>query len=249
MIKNSQDEEICVKLDTPKGKKGSKLAFICHGITGYKEQDVILQSIRSLTEIGYNVVSFDCRNSRGKSFNNHQCATLTDFCDDLETVILWAQKQDFYTTPFLLVGHSLGGATVLHFALSHPDLVSALILISSVFSGKDLLKNTAPEFLTSLQNGGIIRSYENVDCFLDDTYLKDAQKYDFYQDIQKFLHPVLLITGDKDTASQPQNNQDFFEKISSEKELHILKNCSHIYELPENQKNLDAAIKEFAEKI
>lgn len=49
----------------------NKLAFICHGITGYKEQDVILQGVATLQSQGYNVISFDCRNSRGKSFNNY----------------------------------------------------------------------------------------------------------------------------------------------------------------------------------
>ena len=86
VIKNSSNEDIGIEIYKSRTDT-AKLAFICHGISGYKEQDVILQVISSLKAQGYTIVSFDCRNSRGKSFNNHQCATITDFCDDLKTVI------------------------------------------------------------------------------------------------------------------------------------------------------------------
>ncbi|MCQ2741115.1 MAG: alpha/beta hydrolase [Alphaproteobacteria bacterium] len=247
-IKNSKNENICIKLDFPDIPHKNKLAFICHGITGYKEQDVILQTVSSLKSQGYTIVSFDCRNSRGKSFNNHQCATLTDFCDDLKTVIDWTKNQSFYINSFILAGHSLGVATILDYATNHPNLIKAIIAISGVFSGQDLLKNTqkfAPEFLNSLQNGGIIRSNENVECYLDFSYLEDAQKYDFYPNIEKFNKPILLITGDKDIASTPQNNQAFFNQIKGNKELHILKNCSHIYEKKDNQNDLNDIISGF----
>lgn len=251
-IKNSQNENICIKLNLPDIPYKNKLAFICHGITGYKEQDVILQVISSLKSQGYTVVSFDCRNSRGKSFNNHQCATLTDFCDDLKTVIDWAKNQSFYTNSFVLAGHSLGVATILDYATKHPDQIDAIIAISGVFSGQNLLNNTqkfAPEFLNSLKKSGITRCNGTIECYLDFKYLEDAQKYDFYQSIKKFNKPILLITGDKDIASTPQNNQAFLKQIRGNKELHILKNCSHIYETKDNQNDLDNIISNFISTI
>lgn len=246
-IKNKKNQTLCIQVflsDTmPK-----KLAFICHGITGYKEQDVLLQTQNSLSKLGYNVVCFDCRNSRGESFNNGKCATLTDFIDDLFTVIEWAKKQPFFISPFLLAGHSLGGACITDYALKNPDIVSHLILISSIFSGKELLDNTqknSPAFLEELKSKGIIRPRNGIDCFLDFSYLQSALQYNFYKNITSLMMPILLITGDNDTASLPENNLNFYNQISAYKKMHILNNCSHIYDLPENQKDLDLAITQF----
>lgn len=106
-------------------KKSSqpKLAIVCHGITGYKEQDVILQIAETLNNLGYIVVTFDCRNSRGESFNNGQCATLTSMEEDLQAVIHWAEQQEFYTHPLLLAGHSLGGSVVLDYTEKHSQMI------------------------------------------------------------------------------------------------------------------------------
>ena len=129
-IKNIDNENLCLQLLEPTTHQGqSKLAVICHGITGYKEQDVILQTAETLSTSGYFVITFDCRNSRGESFNNHQCATLTSMYEDLQTVIAWVKTQNFYTEPFLLAGHSLGGSVVLHYTQNHPQSINRLILL------------------------------------------------------------------------------------------------------------------------
>ena len=152
-IDNDRNQSLCIEVFTPQTNE-KKLAFVCHGITGYKEQDVIQQTKDSLYKQGYTVVCFDCRNSRGESFNDGKCATLTDFINDLFTVIEWAKKQSFFVSSFLLAGHSLGGACVINYAQRNPDIVSHLILISSIFSGEELLNNTQrsfPAFLEELK--------------------------------------------------------------------------------------------------
>ncbi len=90
-IQNSKQQNLCLKVDSPLGATKPKYAFVCHGITGYKEQGVILQIVKSLQNQGYTVISFDCRNSRGKSHNDMRCATLSDFCEDLADVIAWTK--------------------------------------------------------------------------------------------------------------------------------------------------------------
>ena len=248
-IKNSQNENICIQIFEPTTKSNQpKLAIICHGITGYKEQEVILQTVETLSNLGYVVVTFDCRNSRGESFNNDQCATLTSMEEDLQAIINWAVQQDFYTQPFLLAGHSLGGSVVLNYAEEYPQIVSHLVLISTIFDGNELIQNTAkysPDFLQQLQNGGVVRSRNNIDCFLDDTYLKDLLQYNLYNNLEKISFPTLLITGDKDTTSLPENNQRFYASLRCRKELYVLSNCSHVYDTVQNKKDLDDKIREF----
>ena len=247
-IQNSKQQTLCLKVDSPLGATNPKYAFVCHGITGYKEQGVILQIIKSLQNQGYTVISFDCRNSRGKSHNDMLCATLSDFCEDLADVIDWAKNLPDFKPPFLLAGHYLGGSAVLNYALQNPNLIEGLILVSAIFSGQELLANTqnfAPEFYQTLLSTGLTRTQENRQCFLDLTYLQELQKYDFYADISKFPKPILLITGDKDTSSLPKNNQNFYEQITAQKTLCILSDCTHIYDHPGNVEELDRQIANF----
>ena len=220
-IKNSNNEDICVQIHESITKISQpQLAIICHGITGYKEQDVILQTAKTLTACGYYVVTFDCCNSRGESFNNHTCATLSSMYDDFKTVINWLKTQNFYIEPFVLAGHSLGGSVVLNFAEQNSNKVESLILISSIFDGNELLQNTlksSPDFLHQLQNGGIIRTRNKVDCYLDDTYLQDFSNYNLYANIHNLQMPVLMITGDKDTASTARDNERFYKCLNCKK--------------------------------
>jgi pimeloyl-ACP methyl ester carboxylesterase len=248
-IKNSNNEELCIQIFAPNSTVvQTKLAIICHGITGYKEQDVILQTAKILINCGHKVVTFDCRNSRGESFNNHSSATLSSMFDDLQSVINWVKTQDFYNTPFLLAGHSLGGSVILNYAEQHPDIVNYLILISSIFDGNEFLQNTqenAPDFFNKLKNDGIIRTRNGVDCYLDYSYLDDFRNYNLYKNIDKLKMPVLVIGGDKDIASMSKDNERFYQSLKCKKEIHILHNCSHIYDTQQNQIDLSNKIKSF----
>jgi putative redox protein len=248
-IKNSKNEDICVQIsEAVTNISHLKMAIICHGITGYKEQDVILQTVKTLNNCGYDVVTFDCRNSRGESYNNHSCATVSSMYDDIQTVINWLKLQNFYIEPFLLVGHSLGGSVVLNFAEQNPNKVESLILLSSIFDENELSQNTqksSPEFFQQLQNGGIIRRRNNIDCYLDNTYLQDLQNYNFYASIQNLNMPVLIVTGDQDIASTQKDNERFYKCLNCKKELFILQNCSHIYDMPQNQSDLNDKITKF----
>ena len=249
IIKNSDNEDLCLQIYEPLVKTNRpKFAIVCHGITGYKEQDVILCATNTLINSGYRVITFDCRNSRGESYNNGQCATLTSMEEDLQTVINWAIKRYFYTEPFLLVGHSLGGAVVLDYAQKHVQAVSGLILLSTIFDGNEFLqnmKNYSSEFLYQLQNGGIIRTRNKINCFLDDTFLKNLVLYDLYKDAKSLTMPVLMITGDKDTSSTAENNKRFHKYLKCQNEFFVLSDCSHVYDKLQNQKKLGDRIQNF----
>ena len=248
-IKDSDNEDLCVQIFKPAIKSSQvKLAIICHGITGYKEQDVILQSANTLANLGYCVITFDCRNSRGESFNNGQCATLTSMEKDLQTVINWAQQQDFYVEPFLLAGHSLGGAVVLNYAQKYPQFVSHLILLSTIFDGNEFLQNLkeyAPDFLHQLQNGGITRTRNEINCFLDVSFLKNLTEYELYKNISTLTMPVLIIAADSDTSSTVKNSQRFYKYLKCKKEFFVIDDCSHLYDKLQNQKDLNDRIKSF----
>jgi len=71
------------------------------------------------------------------------------------------------------------------------------------------------------------------------------QQYNLYNNLEKISFPTLLITGDKDTASLPENNRCFYASLQCRKELYVLSNCSHIYDTMQNKKDLDDKIRRF----
>src|SRR3990172_5193273 len=129
-IKNRRGLKISVLVETAENQKG--LAFVMHGLGGYKEQPHLETIAKLFKENGYTVVRFDTTNTIGESEGNFEDATITNYYEYLEDVIKWSGTQKWYMEPFVLVGHSLGGISTALFAENYPEKVKALAPISTV---------------------------------------------------------------------------------------------------------------------
>ena len=109
-IDNRHGEKIAVLVDIAENQKG--LAFVMHGLGGLKEGLHIRAFAEAFREKDYSVVSFDVTHTIGENEENYAYATTTNYYEDLEDVIEWAKKQDWYQEPFWLAGHSLGGISI-----------------------------------------------------------------------------------------------------------------------------------------
>lgn len=134
VIKNRKGKKIAVTLDENKNACG--LAFVMHGLGGFKEQPHIQALVNTIKGKNYTVVSFDTTNTFGESDGNYTDATVTNYYEDLEDVISWAKNHSWYKEPFLLSGHSVGGFSISLFAEKFPDKVKALAPLSTVVSGE-----------------------------------------------------------------------------------------------------------------
>lgn len=75
------------------------------------------------------------------------------FADDLYNAVSALGLDDF-----VLVGHSLGGATVTQFSLAHQDMLRALVLLNSApLNGRTLPANWEEELRESFVQGGLTR--------------------------------------------------------------------------------------------
>ena len=92
-----------------------------HGLGGNKTQGHIRAMTEAFLESGYTVVTWDAVHTFGVSEgSNYEDATITNYYSDLEDVIAWAVPQSWYSEPFTLCGHSLGGISVALFAEKYP---------------------------------------------------------------------------------------------------------------------------------
>ena len=114
MILNRKDQKISVLLEKAENQKG--IVFVMHGLGSFKEQVQIKAFAESFLEEGITSIRFDTTNTFGESDGNYENANITNWYEDLQDVIEWANKQEWYQEPFYLIGHSLGGISVALYA-------------------------------------------------------------------------------------------------------------------------------------
>ncbi len=250
-IENRKGEKIAVLIEEANNSKG--LVFVMHGLGGFKEEPCIETMSKTFRDNNFTVIRFDTTNSTGESGGKLENATTTNYYQDLEDVIEWAQTQDFYTEPFWLVGHSVGGFCVAFFALNHPEKVKAVAPISAVVSGElfiqteemkpileDWKKTRIREWESSTQPGLIKR--------LKYDFIEDVLNYNLLQNAHKINCPVLMIVGEKDITTPPEHQKRLFDALKAKKELHIIQGSKHTFKEESHLKELKAIMGEWIKK-
>lgn len=233
-IKNRKGEKISILVDKSENQKG--LAFVMHGLGGFKEQEHISIFSDAFKENNFTVVRFDTTNTLGESDGKYENATTTNYYEDLEDVVKWAQGQEWYQEPFALVGHSLGGICVALFAERNPGKVLALAPISTVVSGRLSIaagERNDPKALAEWRNSGWKESESHskpgILKRLPWSHMTDRLKYDLLPNASKLSMPVLLITGEQDISAPPDHVRILFDALPGPKEFYIIENAPHTF--------------------
>ncbi len=231
-ILRKKGQKIAVIAEQVENQRG--LAFVMHGLGGFKEQPHILVIADAFKGKGYTTVRFDTTNTIGESEGNFEDATTTNYYEDLEDVIKWAETQKWYEEPFCLAGHSLGGICTALYAQNHPKKVKCLAPISAVVSGK-LTAETASHkerekewresgwrIERSVSRPGVIKK-------LKWSHMADRLKYDLLPNASKLTMPVLLIVGERDGTTPPEHQRILYNALPGPKELHTISGAPHTF--------------------
>ncbi len=248
-IKNRKGQNIVVLLELNDKQKG--LAFVMHGLSGYKEQNHIQVFSEAFFENGYTVVRFDTTNTFGESDGKYEDATITNYYEDLEDVISWSKEQKWYQEPFILAGHSLGGICTALYAEKFPESVKALAPISTTVSGKLSLKQRAKEEIENWKKTGwqSRKSTTRPDLItkLPWSHMEDKLKYDLIPEIEKLTMPVIIIVGDNDKAMEA--NKYLYNNLIGEKEMYIIKDAPHTFVDKNHLDEIKKILKGWVKKI
>ena len=231
-IKNRKGQNIAVLLEQITPQKG--LAFVMHGLGGFKEQAHIQTYAKAFLDNGYIVVRFDTTNTFGESDGSYEDATTTNYYEDLEDVIAWASKQPWYQEPFCMTGHSLGSLCIALYAENHPEKVKAVAPTSTVVSGKlsaetEKYKKTLDEWKRTGWREEVSESRPGLLKRLKWAELEDRLRYDLLPKANKLTIPVLLIVGDQDDGTPLEHQQLLYEKLPGRRELHVIKGAPHTF--------------------
>lgn len=233
-IKNRKDQKIAVLLEKSEPQKG--LAFVMHGLGGHKEAPHLEAFAKSFLNKKYTVVRFDTTNTYGESDGDYANATTTNYYQDLEDVIDWANKQDWYQEPFILSGHSLGGICTALYAEKTPGKIKALAPISTVVSGQlsvEAHKRFDPGSFKKWEKTGWQEkesgSTPGLIKRLKWSHIADRLKYDLLPGVNGLTMPVLMIVGERDKSTPPDHQKILFDVLPGKKELHVIKNAPHTF--------------------
>ncbi len=129
--------------------------ILIHGLGGTLN---IWDSIASVLERRFNVLRYDLR-GHGRSDVPAGDWSLEDFVGDLEAIFI-----DECLSQAHLVGFSLGGLIVQQFALSYPERVGQLAILSAVAGRTDAERERVQERLHNLEKGDL---ETNIELALD----------------------------------------------------------------------------------
>lgn len=249
-IQNAQNENIYVKADGLENVSYHKLAIIQHGLASHLDHVAVQEAKQAFLDNHYVVITFDSRYSLGKGDNDVEKVRLKTFVEDLETVANWAKKQSFYSEPFALSGHSLGGASVIEFGAKYPEQVNILIPITPVISGK-LWEKSCMENLTAFcrqwkQNG----TYKYTDAqnhktaIIPYAVVVSCNNYNAYALAPQINANTLLIAAEEDIIIDPDDIQKLSQNIRKSRVTKI-NSAGHNFEDRQNQIDLYQAINAF----
>ncbi|MBM6402761.1 alpha/beta hydrolase [Phycicoccus sp. CSK15P-2] len=136
--------DLHVEIDAPEaGSRGRRhlsgrtpTVVLVHGFA-LTMQSWVLQR-RALVHAGLRVVTYDQRGHGRSALPDHSSCTVDRLGKDLAEVLATTCR----TGPVVLVGHSMGGMSVMSFAAQHPDVVRdrvlAVALVATSPGGRDL---------------------------------------------------------------------------------------------------------------
>lgn len=227
----------------PKG-----LVFIQHGLSGFRKQPYLAALCDYLHQQSFTVCAFDAANSFGESDGALEQATLTRHHNDLVDVISWAKGQSWYQSPYYLVGHSLGGASVILYAARYPEEVAALAPLSTVTGGKNWIyahETYVPADWGEWQRTGYrekVSKTSGKTGRISMAFVDDLRQYELLELAPKLTMPVFMMVGDKDTSTPVECQKPFFEglsdKVKSASCLHIVEGAAHTFEREANIQTL-----------
>lgn len=250
IIQNRKEQKISAIIEEVDNAKG--LVFVMHGLGGFKEQAHIETFAEAFRDKNYTVVRFDTTNTFGESDGNYQGATTTNYYEDLEDIIKWAETQNWYQEPFVLAGHSLGAICSALYAEKYPTKVKAIAPISTVVSGELTLKTDREDVKNWEKTGWRIsksKSKPGVIKRLPWSHMLDRLKYDLLPDVDKLTMPVLLIVGEKDNSTPPEHQKILFDKLPGEKEFHVIKGSEHTFREKEHLDEIKKIFIDWIDKL
>jgi uncharacterized protein len=199
--------------------KNNAVIIFVHGLGGNRTE--YIDYIGFITEAGYGALLFDLRNS-GESDGTITSLGLYE-ARDVQGAVKFVQQKAGEDTHIILMGHSMGAATVL---LAAPDIpaVDAVIIESAYTSVSDNVADSV-YVLTNLPAFPFAPLIVFFGEHQSGLKIGDVRPIDSIAHISP--RPLLLIHGDQDRTILVKNSYALYDAAQEPKELYIIQGAGH----------------------
>ncbi len=226
-FKNSRGETLDARLDLPTDIEVDEITdfiIFCHCFTCSKETITTFRLSRLLAENGYGVLRFDFT-GLGNSEGDFSSSTFSSTQDDLKNAISFLI--DNYRAPSFLMGHSMGGTTVLSVAQDY-DFIKGVVTVASPSDPEHVLHHFG-HALTLLEQG-ISASFKVAGQYYDikPAFIEDVRNANTQAVLSRLEKPVLIFNVENDAMVGENNAKEIQQRVKGETELITLKNTDHL---------------------
>lgn len=224
-FENAQGKRLAARLDLPADEKPRAFAVFAHCFTCTKNFNAIVNIDRALSREGIAVLRFDFT-GLGESEGDF---SETNFATNISDLVSAA---DFlaaaYEAPKLLIGHSLGGAAVLHAAGDIPS-VRAVATIAAPADLSGLVHRLGEGLQESLEEKGETTIELHGESFkIGKQFLDDLRQSNMERVIHDLRKPLLIFHSPMDRIVGVHNAARIFMAAHHPKSFVSLDKADHL---------------------
>jgi len=221
---NKEGIKLHARIELPADRKPGSFALFAHCFTCTKNLSAVRNISRAITGAGFGIMRFDFT-GLGDSEGDFSDTNFSSNIDDL--IAAADYLKELFMAPTLLIGHSLGGAAVLH-AANSIKTVQAVATIGAPADPKHIskllssdLKDIEEKGMAEVHIGG--RPFNIKKQFLDD--LKAVDMHDVLKNLQK---AVLISHSPQDRVVEIENAAKIFQAARHPKSFVSLDGADHL---------------------
>ncbi len=223
-FKNSLGIEISGRMDLPADRRPLAYAMFAHCFTCTKNFKAVGHICRALTNQGIAVLRFDFT-GLGESAGDF---SETNFSSNIQDLVDAADYMgQSHEPPSILIGHSLGGAAVLH-AGSRINSVQAVATIGAPADPAHI-KNEIKDSWENIDKQGYAEiSIGGRPFIVKKQFLNDLDKIEMQKAVRALKKPLLILHSPLDNIVDPENAAKIFKAAFHPKSYISLDKADHL---------------------
>ncbi len=223
-FKNGSGQNLSGRLELPADQHPHNFALFAHCFTCNKNLGAVRNISRALTLAGFGVLRFDFT-GLGESDGDFEDTNFSGNVEDLIAASNFIAEN--YTSPTLLIGHSLGGAAAI-FAGVEIESVKAIVTIGAPSNPEHvahLLRSNIDEIN---KNGLAVVNLSGRDFTIKKQFLDDLESKSLPDIVQNLRKAILVMHSPQDTTVGIKNAEEIYIAARHPKSFISLDGADHL---------------------
>ncbi len=221
---NRDARKLSGRLDTPSEAPPRAVVLFAHCFTCSKNLSAVMHISRALTDAGYGLFRFDFT-GLGESEGDFAETDFVSHVDDVQAAA--AFLSDMGMAPAVLVGHSLGGAAVLHAAPAVPSC-RAVAVIGAPFNPGHVARLLRPFREPLEREGAVSIVLGGKTVRVGRGFLEERPDEEIARRLAALNKALLVFHAPGDTVVSVENGERLFRAARHPKNFIALDGADHL---------------------